>query len=261
MIIARPGQARSQAPAGLAAAALANTSFKWIEREAPGFRVYFLADSYPAAHQDSLLARLPKALAHARKLIQSPPLVSLIDLFFMESRPQMAALTGFPATGFAQPAARVVFLVTNPDWRAFERHEIMHVVAGQSWGAPGPNTDWLQEGLAQTADGGCAGYSNADVALALARRHGWIPLSSVIAAFRQQPDLRAYLQAAAFTQHLLKHFGSESLKTLWRNGSQPDTVIGGRSLASAEEEWKGQLSATHRLSRAALARIESKGCG
>ena len=144
-----PGQARSQAPAGLAAAALANTSFKWIEREAPGFRVYFLADSYPAAHQDSLLARLPMALAHARKLIQSPPLVSRIDLFFIESRPQMAALTGFPATGFAQPVARAVFLVTNRDWRAFERHEIMHVVAGQSWGAQGrirtgSRKDWLR---------------------------------------------------------------------------------------------------------------------
>jgi len=261
MIITGPGQARSQAPAGLAAAALANSSFQWIEREGPGFRVYFLADSYPAAHQDSLLARLPMALAHARKLIQSPPLVSRIDLFFIESRPQMAALTGFPATGFAQPVARAVFLVTNRDWRAFERHEIMHVVAGQSWGAPGRNTDWLQEGLAQAADGACAGFSNADVALALGRRHGWIPLSSVITEFRQQPDLRAYLQAAAFTEHLLKHFGSESLKTLWRNGAQPDTVIGGRSLASAEEEWKGQLSDTHRLPRATLARIESKGCG
>jgi hypothetical protein len=207
MIITGPSRAPSQVPAGLAAAASANTSFKWIERQVTGFRVYFVADSYPAAHQDSLLARLPKALTHARKLIQSPPLVGPIDLFFIESPPQMAALTGIPATGFAQPAAR------------------------------------------------------ADVALALARRHGWIPLNSVISAFRQQPDLRAYLQAAAFTEHLLKHFRSESLKTLWRNGSQADTVIGGRSLASAENEWKGQLSATHRLSRATLARIESKGCG
>jgi hypothetical protein len=72
---------------------------------------------------------------------------------------------------------------------------------------------------------------------------------------------RAYLQGAAFTEHLLKHFGSESLKTLWRNGSQADTVIGGRSLASAEEEWKGQLWDTHRLPRATLARIELKGSG
>src|SRR5215216_6854034 len=72
LVVAAGSQARSQGPAGLAAAALADTSFKWIERQASGFRVYFLADSYPAAHQDSLLARLPKALAQTRELIQAP---------------------------------------------------------------------------------------------------------------------------------------------------------------------------------------------
>ncbi|MFL5530360.1 MAG: hypothetical protein ACJ8BC_00045 [Gemmatimonadales bacterium] len=184
-------------PGGTRAAALVDTSFTWIERQAPGFRVYFLADSYPAAHQDSLLALLPKALAGARELIQAPALAGPVDLFFIESRSEMRALTGVGATGFAQPSARAVFLVTNPEWRAFERHEIMHVVAGQTWGSTGPDSDWLQEGLAQAADGACAGYSNSEVALALAQRHGWIPLSSVIGAFRQQPDVRAYLQAAA----------------------------------------------------------------
>src|SRR5215217_9005576 len=68
------------APAGLAAVALADSSFTWIRREAPGFRVYFLADSYAAAHQDSLLARLPPALAHARSLISAPALDGPIDL-------------------------------------------------------------------------------------------------------------------------------------------------------------------------------------
>jgi hypothetical protein len=173
----------------------------------------------------------------------------------------MRALTGMGATGFAQPSARTVFLVTNPEWRAFERHEIMHVVAGQTWGTTGPDSDWLQEGLAQAADGACAGYANADVALALAQRHGWIPLSSVIGAFRQQPDVRAYLQAAALTDHLLKHYGSEALRKLWRKGSTPDSMIGGRSLSAIEEEWKGKLAAEHSMSSSTLARVESKGCG
>src|SRR5215204_6466939 len=131
LVVASGRQVRPQAPAGLAAAALADTSFEWIKRQVPGFRAYFLADSYPAAHQDSLLARLPKALAHTRELIQAPPLAGPVDLFFLESRSQLRALTGVGATGFAQPSARAVFLVTHPGWRAFERHEIMHIVAGQ----------------------------------------------------------------------------------------------------------------------------------
>ena len=168
----QPSQA--QAPSGLAAAALANPAFTWLHRSIPGFRVSFLADSYPARHQDSLLARLPLAAQHAQELLHVDPLAAPIDLFFIESRAQMTLLIGGSATGFAQPSARTVLLVTNPGWRAFERHEIMHVIAGQAWGPPGPNTAWLVEGLAQGADGRCGDFSNTGVAMALAARRGFV---------------------------------------------------------------------------------------
>jgi hypothetical protein len=256
-----PPSSSAQAPAGLAQAALADPSFTWIRRQAPGFRVYFLADSYPAAHQDSLLGRLPSALAQARNLIDAPPLTGPVDLFFIESRQQMAALVGFGATGFAEPATRSVFLVTNPEWRAFERHEIMHVVAGQAWGPNGVNSAWLQEGLAQTADGRCAGYTNADVVLGLVGRHGWIPFSSVLLKFREQPDVRAYLQAAALTDHLLRHYGPETLQLLWQQGSHLDSAIAGRSLFAIERDWRKRLRAVRRVDDSTLDRVETKGCG
>jgi len=173
----------AQAPTGLAAAALANPAFTWLHRTTPGFRVSFLADSYPARHQDSLLARLSSAAQHAEALLQVKPLTEPIDLFFIETREQMTQLMGGRATGFAQPSARTVLLVTNQTWRAFERHEIMHVIAGQAWGRPGPNTDWLVEGLAQAADGRCGAYSNAGILLALATRRGWIPFPAVLTAW------------------------------------------------------------------------------
>jgi hypothetical protein len=179
---------QSSPPAGLAASALANEHFTWIHRDTSGFRVHFLADSYPARHQDSLMARLPVALAHAQNVIDDDqPLAGPIDLFFIESRSQMAELVGGPSNGFAQPSARTVFLVTHPGWRAFEKHEIMHVVAGERWGAAYPGNDWLIEGLAQSADGSCGRYRNSDVALALAARHGWIALDDVLS--RSAPSL------------------------------------------------------------------------
>jgi hypothetical protein len=251
----------AQEPAGLGAAALANPSYTWTRRAIPSFRVYFLADSYAAGHQDSLLARLPGALTHARSLIKAQPPAGPIDLFFIETRAQMRALTGMGATGFAEPSTRTVFLVTNPQWRAFERHEIMHVVAEQAWGPAAESNAWLHEGLAQAADGACAGYSNADVAIALARRHGWIPLELVIGKFREQPDLRAYLQAAAFTQYLLRRYGPDPLKKLWREGSSPDSVIGGLRLAVIERRWRDQLAPRHLVRSRDLATVEAKGCG
>ena len=250
-----------QEPAGLAASALADSSFTWIKRQVDGARVYFLAGSYPAAHQDSLLARIPAAVAHARTLINAPPLLAPLDLFFIETRAQMTALIGGRATGFAQPSTRTVILVTNPEWRAFERHEIMHVVAQHAWGPAAPGTDWLQEGLAQAADGVCAGHSNADVVIPLVKRHGWIPLDTMLTRFRSQPDLRAYLQAASFVGYLLQHFGPEPLEVLWRLGSRPDSLIRGTPLAIVERRWRDGLRPRQKVGAATLRAVESEGCG
>jgi hypothetical protein len=257
--VAHPLEA--QEPAGLAASALADSSFRWIPRSVPGFRVYFVADSYPAAHQDSLLERLPRALSHARALITAPTLEVPLDLFFIESRAQMTTLIKGRATGFAEPATRTVILVTNPHWRAFERHEIMHVIAQQAWGPPAPGNDWLVEGLAQAADGMCAGYSNADVVMALTARHGWIPLDTMLTRFRAQPDLRAYLQAAAFVEYLLQRYGPAPVAKLWRNGSHTHTLIGEETLAAIERRWREALRPHRPVTGSTLAAVESEGCG
>lgn len=253
--------AEAQEPAGLAASALADSSFSWIPRRINGFRVYFAAGSYPAAHQDSLLKRLPRALSHVRALINAPALRAPLDVFFVESRAQMTTLIGARATGFAEPFTRSVFLMTNPEWRAFERHEIMHVVAQHAWGPPAPGTDWLSEGLAQAADGRCAGHSNADILLSLTTRHGWIPLDTMLTKFRAQPDLRAYLQAATFVDFLLRRHGRRAVREMWRNGARPDSVIGAHTLRVIERAWKGQLRARRRVTAKTLAAVESKGCG
>ena len=261
LVFVSPVALAQDAPAGLAAAALNNPDFTWIDRNVPGFRVHFLADSYPARHADSLLQRLPLALDHARQLLDLESSATPIDLFFIESRPQMEALIGGRATGFAQPSARAVFLMTNSDWRAFEKHEIMHVVAYQGWGQIARGNDWLQEGLAQFADGRCGAYTNGDVALALSRSHGWIPFDDVVTRFRQLPDLRGYLQASAFVQYLHERFGAAALQPLWSGTTSRDTRIGGVPLFDVEREWRASLQFTRPVSNEDLARIEAKGCG
>jgi len=255
----RPGHC--QAPNGLAASAIADSSFHWISREVAGFRVRFLADSYPAGHQDSLLARLPDALDHARRLLDAPAVGTPLDLFFVESRDEMRRLTGLSVTGLAQASAPAVFLVTNPEWRAFERHEVMHVVAARAWGPAGPNSDWLVEGLAQAADGRCAGRSNSEVAAALIQRHGAIPLDTMLVAFRRQQDLRAYLQAASLTGFLLDRVPIADLRSLWRTGSTPRARLAGRPLEAWFGDWRDQLASDWHPEPAELDRVESKGCG
>lgn len=259
LTLATPGHA--QAPAGLAARALADTTFKWVADSLPGFRVYFLPGTYAHGIRDSLKARLPMTLGHARAVIEAPPVPGPIDVFFVEDRAQMRALIGGSATGFAHMQARAVFLVTNPGWRAFDRHEVMHVVAASAWGYIGQRNAWMQEGLAQAADGRCAGFTNAQVAVSLARRSGWIDLATLIARFREQSDLRAYLQAAAFLEFLLVTVGPSEVRQLWTGEPTPGSVVRGAPLAAWEAAWRKSIEHLPSVPAATLSSIEEVGCG
>ena len=258
---ALPQPARAQPPGGLAARALADSAFKWVADSMPGIRVYFLRNTDAWRMRDSLKARLPMALGHARALIDAPPLAGPVDVFFIQDRAQMRALVGASATGFAHMQARAVFVVTNTGWRAFDRHEIMHVVAAGAWGHIGPRNAWLQEGLAQAADGQCAGFTNAQVAVSLARRHGWIPLDTLIGRFREQSDLRAYLQSAAFVEFLLVTVGPSAVRDLWTGDPKPGTPVRGVALANWESAWRKTAELLPSVPAAALKPIETDGCG
>jgi hypothetical protein len=137
----------------------------------------------------------------------------------------------------------------------------MHVVAWHAWGPPAANSAWLQEGLAQAADGQCGDHTNETVLRGLTARRGWIPVEDVLANFRDQPDLRAYLQAAAFVRYLLEAYGPAALSELWREGATPDTLLGDRSLATVEQQWRVRVAAGQLPSASQLADIEEMGCG
>jgi len=202
-----------------------------VSQTAPGLRVHFLAGSYPARHQDSLVARVVAAEAADLSLLDRRAYDRTLDVFFVESRAQMDTLVGAPVTGFAQMDSAAVFLVTNHAWRSFERHEIMHVLATDAWGRPAPPADWVQEGLAQFADGRCGGYGIDEVAAGLMRPGGGVPLDTLTARFRQLDDLTAYLQAASLVGYIYGTFGLGAVERLWRQGAGALPSITGLSAA------------------------------
>ena len=251
----------TQLPSGLAKSILSRAEYTWVHRTPPGFRVYFVPGSYAAKHQDSLLARLPDALQHARQITEAPKLAGPIDLFFIEDRAQMKELVGAPVAGVAEGPSRTVILVTNAESRAFDRNEIMHVVAEQAWGKPAQGTEWLQDGLAQYAQGRCGNYRNADVLLDLTRDMGWLPHEDVFTRFTALSDLRAYLHAAAFVQYLHQRYGASVLRELWTTGAGPDSRVGGDPLSLVARVWKASLSPQEIPRPAEMRHIKASGCG
>lgn len=262
LLLACRGSSGSGPPPGLARTALDQPGFSWIGRPAPPFRVHFLAGTYPANHQDSLISLLRDAQRHAFELLDLPRDTAEYQVFFLESRLQMETLLGRRATGFAEPSSGTVLLMTNREWRAFARHELMHVVVERNWGPAHPESDWLREGLAQFADGQCGRYGNEPVANGLAAVEGWIPLGRLIQDFRALPDLRAYLQAASLAGHLHRTYGVRGLRAMWQGGPRAFEQATGRSLQQLEQEWQGAMATlSARPGPEEIAVIRQRGCG
>lgn len=261
-LVSCPGASTSRAPSGLARAALDHPGFAWAEAPAPGLRVYFLPNSYAWQHRDSLVQLTELAREHDLRLLGVERFAAPIDVFYIESRAQMDSLVGYPVTGFAHRDARAVFLVTNPTWRAFARHEMMHVLAHHLWGPAAEPSAWISEGLAQFADGRCAGYSNHAVARAIVEAQGAIPLDTLAQRFREFDDLSAYLEAASMVGWIYESRGRDAVKEAWTSGLGGLTARLGMSageITSAWREWVEHAAA--RVPGADVAAIQDRGCG
>jgi hypothetical protein len=233
-----------------------------VSRGAPGFRLHFLAGSYPARHQDSLVARVVAGKAADLSLLHGRSYDRTIDVFFIESRAQMDTLVGAPVTGFAQMDSAAVFLVTSPEWRAFERHELMHVLATAAWGRPASPGDWIQEGLAQLADGKCGGYGVDEVAAGLTDAGAVVPLDTLFARFRELNDLTAYLEATSLVGYLDRTYGVGAVESVWRRGAGALPSILGIPVGRLEAQWRSSLPPPGRFPPAdRLAVIRKRGCG
>lgn len=257
-----PSFLAGQAPDGLARAALANAAFTWVHHEAPHLRLHFLVDSYAAVRADRLIRSTQAARAHDLALLGVEDFAFAIDVFFIDTRAQMDSLVGVPATGFAHRDARAVFLVANADWRSFERHELMHVLAHHLWGPAAQPSAWIEEGLAQFADGRCGAHSVDSVAHALGADAGHVSLDTLVARFRELNDLGAYLQAASFVGYLYARYGRDTVRDVWQNGADALVRVTGQSLHALGDRW---LSWAHDRARPVpagdLAVIRRKGCG
>lgn len=255
--------AAAQEPDGLGRAALNDPRFAWTAPvSVSGLRVYFLPDTYPWQHRDSLVELTERGRRHGLGLLGADRFDPAIDLFFIESRAQMDSLVGVPVTGFAHRDARAVFLVTNPTWRSFERHELMHVLAHHLWGPAAEPDAWIVEGLAQFADGRCGGHSIHAVARAITESNGPIPLDELAVRFREFDDLSAYLQAASMVGWLYESYGRDTVRRIWSSGLDALPATVGMSAAELTNAWYDWLERSASVVPGEeLRTIQTKGCG
>ncbi len=239
---------------------LRDERYEWFTTETPNTLIHFPVGSFAQANRDVLPERAEESRAAVLRLLHDSAYANTMELFYVDSRQDMENLTGSPATGFAYYRDDAVVLVFNENWRAFERHELTHVVTLGTW--PTPARPAVVEGLATYVDGECGGYENGRVARTMLDMGALIPLESLTGDFRRQNDLVAYLQAASAIEFIMQQRGPEVIRFLWERGLLAAAELLDTSVSDFEVQFERWLSSTYDpVPAAAWDAIRGGGCG
>ncbi len=244
-----------------AQAMLSESGIQWVSVTSARFRLHVERGS-PAELAVDLLARQAEAARkHVLGLLGQGD-APVLDLFYVASRDRMESLTGARPKALAVPSARYALFVYNGQVSAHHRHELMHVLAGHFWGAAARPAHWINEGLAQHAEGGCGGYALDELAAALPTVDRWIEPAQLVQAFGAQPTLDATVLSGSLVGYLFGEYGRERVAGLWRHGLGRFEKLYGRSFTEVAEEWRRSLpDGGEAADGIDWARLAELGCG
>ena len=249
-------------PIGTARTALLLDRYAWRTHETGWGRLHVpgaVADGIPLEHRDAAIAA---AIRTGLEILGGAAYGRPLDAFLVKGRPDVRALSGIPSASTAEPASSTVVLAGYGTMATVVRHEVMHVISHNLWGAPSQPASWLVEGLATYAGGNCADYTFHRLAAALARSGDVLPLRDLLHDFGAQDDVVTYLQGASLVQYLLEHRGRDYVREVWRRGLETVLAREESSLHALEEEWRLMLE-NRSLKPEAVdwSDIRGKGCG
>jgi hypothetical protein len=249
-------------PSNRARLILQDARYIWTSIETAAARVHYAEGSFAEREQDTLADRVEGAIEAIRERLSITEYPETLDVFYVDTREDMQRLTGSPVTGFAFTESQAVVLVFNEEWRAFERHELTHVVSRNVWGEPGEPTAATLEGFATFVDGDCGGYEIGRVVRTALEKDlslDWVPL---LEEFRAQDDLIAYSQAASLVEFVSGQGIEGVLPKVWSGGLGAAPEILGVSWSEFEIRWLEWLRASYApISDEAWQRVRAAGCG
>jgi len=239
---------------------LGDERYEWVTIETLNTRIHLPVGSYAQANRDVLPERAEESRAAVLRLLRESEYTNTMELFYVDSRQDMENLTGSPATGFAYYRDAAVVLVFNESWRAFERHELTHVVTLGTWQTPaGPA---VVEGLATYVDGDCGGYEHGRITRTMLDMGALLQLETLGGDFRRQDDLVAYLQAASTMEFMVQRLGPDVMHLLWIRGLRAAPGLLETSVGDFESQFENWLSSTYDpLPAGAWDAIRNGGCG
>lgn len=251
--------APAQDSVGLIETALAES--RWESVEAERVRVFFKAGSFAERHRHMLLRSAQVAVGEVMEFLGETEYDQALRLIYVDSREEMNELVGRPVTGFAVWSENGVFLVVNPQWRSFEKHELTHVVTMGVWGSPDPTSQWMIEGISASCDGWCREYSIDEIAHHLLSHDELPPLPELFDNFRSLGEIRGGVYAASVIGFIRTTYGTDAVAKLWTNGTRDVSGSVGATIEEIDALWKQYLERTVGDVEVDYDAIKENGCG
>lgn len=176
--------------------------------------------------RNDVVRKTKEYIAQCLELINEQPFDDSVHLVLVPTRNDMKNLLGEPIGGVAglkneHNPENSIYCVYGEIYSPLG-HEIMHIVSGLKWGNEiGLGLIWLSEGLSVYADPStesCGGLSIEERYAYLLQNNMLLDIDTLI----QFPDDKAqvkiaYTQSAVIVEFLLRSYGIEQLKQLWKS--------------------------------------------
>jgi hypothetical protein len=236
--------------------------YEWESTVGDGVRTYYKAGSFAERHRHMLVRSAEVALDEALHYMGQDEYASELRLIYVESRSEMEELVGRPVTGLAVWTGHGVFLVVNPEWRSFEKHEIAHVLTMGEWGRPHASSQWMVEGISIACDGWCRTNTVDEIARHLLSQGELPPLARMLRDVGALGEVRGGMYAASVIDYIRTTYGIDAVRRLWTEGTVGLREIVGGELNELESDWKAHLEGTVDPGvEIDYDAIEERGCG
>jgi hypothetical protein len=221
--------------------ALDDPTFAWRSIASDGVAVYYQPGSFAEKHRMMVFRSVSGALDEVLGLLGEDRYDAPLNVFYLDSREEMERIIGRPYAGFSNWGANGVFLVLNPEWRSFEKHEIAHMVTMGMWGPPHETSLWMIEGVAVFCDGWCREFTVDEVASSLLSKGEFPPLKEFFETYAGLGEIRAGFYAASVVGFVRHEYGPKALRDLWDDGCEDMREALGTDAGGIERAWKDYL--------------------
>lgn len=242
--------------------ALNDSTFTWFVTASNGIKIYYQKDSFAERHRMMLLRSVATAVDEVLEFLEESEYDTLLNVFYVESRDEMKRIVGRPVTGFSNWTANAIFIVLNPEWRSFEKHEFTHVVTMGRWGSPHVTSRWMIEGISIYSDGWCREYTVDEVAFHLLTNNQIPPLQEFLNDYSSLGEIRAGFYAASLIGFIYNTYGVQTLRNLWLNGFEDFSELLDGDVNHIYNSWSNHLKRNVRSdTEVDLDTINKLGCG